>query len=265
MGSYIKEVYQNLDLVQKLRVEELSRQGKVTTREETVLVEHLMDVYINERLTMKLICTPEYLTELVLGRLLTEGIITSTQQIELLYICTHGSRAKVTLKDRTAAEGKRFVEVTPSCCTGNHILNDYFAAERDLKPVTPIDWKPEWVFALADRLGQGMPLHSETFATHSCFLAQGEQFLFGCEDIGRHNALDKAIGYGLRHDIDLKTCIAYSSGRIPTDMVEKVIRAGIPVFASKAAPTQEAIALAKAYGVTLICGARSDRMKQYTP
>jgi FdhD protein len=48
-------------------------------------------------------------------------------------------------------------------------------------------------------------------------------------------------------------------------MVEKVIRAGIPVFASKAAPTQEAIALAKAYGVTLICGARSDRMKQYTP
>jgi FdhD protein len=110
-----------------------------------------------------------------------------------------------------------------------------------------------------------MPLHSETFATHSCFLAQGEKLLFACEDIGRHNALDKAIGYALRHDIDLKTCIAYSSGRIPTDMVEKVIRAGIPVFASKASPTQEAIALANAYGVTLICGARSDRMKQYTP
>ena len=58
--------------------------------------------------------------------------------------------------------------------------------------------------------------------------------LFSCEDIGRHNALDKVIGYALRHQIDLTECMVYSSGRIPTDMAMKAIYAGIPVLSSKA-------------------------------
>ncbi len=108
------------------------------------------------------------------------------------------------------------------------------------------------------------PLHSQTWATHSCFLACDGELLFQCEDIGRHNALDKAIGYSLRHNIDLKKCVVYSSGRIPTDMAIKAIRAGIPVLASKASPSAEAVAMAKEYHLTLICAARRDRMKLFT-
>ena len=82
--------------------------------------------------------------------------------------------------------------------------------------------------------------------------------------IGRHNALDKVIGYALRHQIDLKECMVYSSGRIPTDMAMKAIYAGIPVLSSKASPTTEAIELAKTYRLTLICAARRDRMKVFS-
>lgn len=133
-----------------------------------------------------------------------------------------------------------------------------------MTPVTPVPWKKQWIFDLADCFANGTPLHSQTWATHSCFLACDGELLFQCEDIGRHNALDKVIGYALRHNIDLKKCVVYSSGRIPTDMAIKAIRAGIPVLASKASPSAEAVAMAKEYHLTLICAARRDRMKLFT-
>ena len=137
-------------------------------------------------------------------------------------------------------------------------------ALRDYYGIVAIFWKPEWIFHMADAFADGSPLHGITFATHSCILAQKDHILFSCEDIGRHNALDKVIGYALRHNIDLHQCMVYSSGRIPTDMTLKVIHAGIPILSSKASPTSEAIDLAKKYHLTLICAARRDRMKVFT-
>ena len=205
------------------------------------LNEHSMDVFLNGCKAMTLVCVPQFLPELVLGRLLTETIIHGMEDVQQLRISGDGSRADVTLSE-------------------NPILPE----AASLKPVKPIFWKSEWIFQLADRFAQGMPLHAATWATHSCFLARSGEILFSCEDIGRHNAMDKVIGYALRNGIPLSDCMVYSSGRIPVDMTVKAIRAGIPVLVSKAAPTQEAISLANAYGLTLICSARRDSMRQYT-
>lgn len=271
---YINEQYHDLPLLKNVEHEYIGRDGEVYKETEPVLAEHLVDVYVNEKLTMKLVCIPEYLTELVLGRLLTEGIIRTADEVGQIYVCEFGKRVRVMLKNSAAqdtcphdsapkADPGNYVEPTLSCCTGNHILNDYFLTYSDIRPVTPISWKTSWIFDLADLFSKGMPLHSQTWATHSCFLACEGKLLFQCEDIGRHNALDKAIGYALRNHIDLTKCVVYSSGRIPTDMAMKAIRAGIPILASKASPSAEAVELAKAYRLTLICAARRDRMKQF--
>ena len=284
---YINEQYHDLPLLSQETYTYIGREGERRTDSEPVLEEHVIDVYINDQLTMKLICIPQFLTELVLGRLLTEGIIETVKDVEQIYICEHGLRARVMLRGnkgenetlqapvtdshpqtgRVALDGgasqESFTEITPSCCTGNHILNDYFLTQKEVKPVVPIPWKASQIFDLADRFHAGMPLHGQTFATHSCFLAKDGALLFQCEDIGRHNALDKAIGYALRHEIPLTECMVYSSGRIPTDMAMKAIRAGIPILSSKASPTAEAIELAKEYGLTLVCAARRDRMKLF--
>jgi FdhD protein len=266
---YINEQYHDLPLLETKEYRFISRDGQLISKQEQILKEHLIDVYLNDHLTMKLVCLPQYLTELVLGRLLTERIIDSISDIEQIYICEYGKRAKVYL-NRTSKtlpqniENNLFIEITPTCCTGNHILNDYFVSGQTPKTVPSINWKPDWIFQMADAFADGMPLHSTTFATHSCLLARNGQILFSCEDIGRHNALDKAIGYALRNQIDLRECIVYSSGRIPTDMAMKAIYAQIPILASKASPTVEAIELAKEYHLTLICAARRDRMKVFS-
>ena len=266
---YINEQYHDLPLLETKEYRFISRDGQLISKQEQILKEHLIDVYLNDHLTMKLVCLPQYLTELVLGRLLTERIIDSISDIEQIYICEYGKRAKVYL-NRTSktlpqnTENNLFIEITPICCTGNHILNDYFVSGQTPKTVPSINWKPDWIFQMADAFADGMPLHSTTFATHSCLLARNGQILFSCEDIGRHNALDKVIGYALRNQINLHECIVYSSGRIPTDMAMKAIYAQIPILASTASPTVEAIELAKEYHLTLICAARRDRMKVFS-
>ncbi len=262
---YINERYQSLGLMDNIPCQYIERGGACRTEEGPILTEHLMEVYINGRLSMKLICTPEYLAELALGRLLTEGMIKSAEEVEQIYVCERGTRARILLKDSIGFRDKKrpFTETTPSCCTGNHILDDYFVDSTPPQPVVPIPWEASQVFALADHFAEGMPLHSRTWATHSCFLSQGSTLLFQCEDIGRHNALDKAIGFALRSKISLSSCMVYSSGRIPTDMAMKAIRAGIPILASKASPSREAVSLAEEYGLTLVCAARQDRMKLF--
>ncbi len=233
-----------------------------------LLREHLLEIYINGILTMKVICIGQLLAELVLGRLFTEGIIRGTEDVEGIYICEYGSRAKVILKDREESDEKSwsketYVETTPSCCTGNRILNDYFVYSDEIAPVTPIVYKLSWIRQLADEFSKDTPLHQETVATHSCYLARGGELLFQCEDIGRHNALDKVIGYALRNGIDLTKCMVYTSGRVPTDMAVKVIRAGIPILVTKAAVSVEAVRLAKEYRLTLIQAAKRGGLKLY--
>lgn len=88
--------------------------------------------------------------------------------------------------------------------------------------------------------------------------------LFRCEDIGRHNALDKAIGYGIRNGLDLKNAVLFTSGWIPTDMVMKTVLAGIPVLAGRSVPTKEAVELARKYRLTLIGKMKEWGMVCYT-
>ncbi len=262
-GIPINDQFSSLDLLKKQSFVNIDRLGRLEEKEAEVLTEHLLEVYVNERLTMKVVCLPEYLAELVLGRLLTEGIVSGPDEIKSVYLCENGCRARVYLTKTPDRSPREFTETTPSCCTGSHILNDLFITQEKPLPVRPIPWKAEWVFSLADLFAEGTPLHDKTCGTHSCFLASGGKTLFWCEDIGRHNALDKAIGYAFRSGIDLSRCMVYSSGRLPVDMTVKAIRAGIPILASKAVPTAEAVALAKEYHLTLLCAARRDSMRLY--
>ena len=232
--------------------------------EATVAVEHFMDVYVNDLLTMKLVCSPCALPELVLGRLYSEGMITSLADVTQLYLCQYGSRARVTLNRQPQAERQEdFVETTGTCCTGNHVLNDVFRTGEAPKPVVPIAWKPEWFYHAASLIREGTELFNATHGVHSCYLIRKGEILLFREDLGRHNALDKVLGAALMQGIDLTECALFSSGRLPTDMIAKAIRAGIPMLASKAAPTAQGIALAQSYALTLITSVRENQMIVY--
>ena len=291
----INNQYQEVEAIYPVTGLYIDPDGNAVEKSEMLLSEHRMDVYINDVLTMKLVCTPKDLPGLVLGRMVSEGIIHSSAEVEYLYICEHGTRARVQLaveqceacvsnvevneseegyhQDRTSKENqweadndnlRAEVMDTPTCCTDNKTIYQGFAARKELQHLEPVQVNLELMYAFDEAFNQDMPLHEATWSTHSCFLAYKGKIVYSCEDIGRHNALDKAIGYALIHDYDFHECAVFTTGRLPIDMITKVIRAGIPLVASKKTPTAEAVELAEKYGLTMIGRAKNHKMMQYT-
>ncbi len=234
--------------------------GQVLNGESVILKEHVLTVIVNENQVFRLICTQTHLRELVVGRLFTDGLIESPEEIEKLWFCQSENEARVFLNHMIDWEEWKGEE--PSCCTSNRIFLSP-SGKRELKPVPKASWKPEWIYDLSRRFLSGVEIHRATQGTHSCFLSRNGEICFSSEDIGRHNAMDKAIGFALLKGIPLSECLLYTSGRVPVDMVRKVISAGIPVLVTKAVPTAESIELAGEYGLTLICRAYPDQFEIY--
>ena len=256
--------------------------GETVTRQ--LLKEHRLEIYVNEQLVARLVCTAEDLENLVIGRLVTEGIIRDAEEIEQFYLCESGNRARVFLKGNVKFKPKEAEE--PTCCTDNHV---YLKREEDVaaqteEPAVQTEepsalpgqgnsatneerlcgaFHAERIFKIVKAFADDSALHRSTGGTHSCLLTVEDRIVYRTEDIGRHNALDKAIGYAFRQKLDLSKCIVFTTGRVPTDMVRKAVTAGLPVLVSKAVPTIDAVEMAKESGLTLICRAWPDSFEVY--
>ena len=240
----IRDASRHAGVETSLRAEPLSGGAAQLT------AEHRMEVFINGTLAMRVTCTPAHLDELAAGRLLTEGLIDGAADIRLLSICELGLTCRVFLR-----EGKGLTPAADqavnvgTCCTESR---SFLGGAAALPRVTPIPWRSAWLRALNERLNAGEPLYSLTHASHACYLARGPELLCVREDIGRHNALDKAVGFALKQGISLRECLLFTTGRLPADMVSKAVRAGVPLMASKTYPTDQGLALARQAGMTLV-------------
>jgi FdhD protein len=107
-------------------------------------------------------------------------------------------------------------------------------------------------------------LHAKTGGVHIVGLFIPDGVVCIAEDIGRHNALDRVIGYGLLNNVIFSHTFAVSSGRVSSEMVRKCLVAGIPVIVSRSATTSLAVEMAENTGLTIIGFARSDQMNIYT-
>lgn len=237
--------------------------GSVDTRATSLIKEHVIEVGINEKPVFRLVCTSNKLAELVLGRAVTEGFIKSRDDVESLYICESGNRARLYLKQKPKLENKENeLPIEPTCCTDNKFLGGFYGTKA-LQPIMGAAYSDKHVFALINKFSENASLHKKTAGTHSCYLSRKGEYQGVFEDIGRHNALDKAVGYALINGLAFEDCMLFTTGRVPVDMVRKVIMAGIPVLVSKAVPTIDAVEMAKQYHLTLICRAWPDSYEVY--
>jgi FdhD protein len=137
---------------------------------------------------------------------------------------------------------------------------------RGCRPISPgpvVD--PAIIYPLPDALRAGQGLFETTGGLHAAGLFDASGHLLALrEDVGRHNALDKLVGWALLHgQLPLDDRIVLVSGRASFELVQKCLAAGVPILCAVSAPSNLAVSVAGAFGMTLVGFLRGDRFNIY--
>ncbi|MGC8826607.1 MAG: formate dehydrogenase accessory sulfurtransferase FdhD [Anaerolineae bacterium] len=245
--------------------------------EGLVVVEEPLQIQLNGRPAAVLMRTPGQEKELAVGYCVTEGLVTGFEAIGLVQHCGSSAPAAgsvdpldvsrnavniTTLDGLVASRDSEVVRLVRSGCG----RADPGEIAELLTPVGSALRVPAEVLGrLARGLSESQQAYRQGGGIHAAaiFDAAGNLAALS-EDVGRHNAVDKAIGYCLLRRIPLEDKILYSTGRASYEMVTKAVRVGIPIAVSRSSATTLAIDLAERLNCTLVGYARAGRMTVYT-
>ncbi|WP_299563137.1 formate dehydrogenase accessory sulfurtransferase FdhD [uncultured Mycolicibacterium sp.] len=254
------------------------RAGAGVARPETLAVEEPLEIRVNGRPVTVTMRTPGADVELAQGFLLTEGVITRRDDVLAVRYCrgaTADGANTYNVLDVTLAAGvappdtdiTRNFYTTSSCgVCGKASLEAVRLASRHAPGDDPVRVPATTLTALPDRLREAQKVFAATGGLHGAglFTAAGETLVVR-EDVGRHNAVDKVIGWALEHDrVPLAGTVLLVSGRASFELTQKAVMAGIPVLAAVSAPSSLAVDLAAESGVTLVAFLRGESMNVYT-
>lgn len=216
--------------------------------------------------------TPGHDEELGLGFLLTEGIVTSADDLASLRHCTtvpipEAEDNVLQVKLRTpfdASRLKRHFFATSSCgVCGKATIENALKVARPLRDELRVS--RETLLSLPVALRSGQATFDETGGLHAAALFDVEGRLRVVrEDVGRHNAVDKVVGWLAKQPtLRAEEHVLMVSGRLSFELVQKCVAARVPLLAGISAPTSLAVDMADALGVTLIGFLRGQTMNVY--
>ena len=237
--------------------------GEFSEVSDDVLRETVLYVCIEggneESPLVELVCIPEYLEELVLGYLYTEGVIDTVADVDSIVVEVADTKDAAKPADIYTAHVRlnkygrsHKYKRQPGC--------ERPGADRVLKKP---DIDPAIILKNANLLLDKSDIFKQTGNVHSAMLCRGSDVLYFCEDIGRYNAFDKCVGRALKDKTDLSSVCVYTSGRLPGSVAQKVVKAGIPMVVSRSAPTDVTLEIAARHGLTIVGFARGGRFNIY--
>ena len=231
------------------QVEYTKINGEVTRARESVVRETGLSIYINKKHYTTVMMSALMERELVTGYLFGQGLIYSIEELESIYI--EGNAARVTVKDAHRIS-QRIKKSDYRIVSGGGL--SAFSDGTGLPRIqTRMKIGKEEIFRAMNTVFEKAEIYKATEGTHAAGLFTPEATTICiAEDIGRHNTLDKVIGYALINKIDLSNTFLASTGRMASEMVTKLCRAGIPVVATKAAVTKSALEIGQKCGLTII-------------
>ena len=252
--------------------------GAAVERFDTLVAEEPLEIRVAGTPIAVTMRTPGDDFDLVSGFTFTEGIVTSPGQLSAMRYCA-GADADgrntynvidVVLTDDAppidTSVGRNFY-TTSSCgvCGKASIdavrVRSPFDLNADHVIVTP-----SVLSALPQKLREAQKIFASTGGLHAAalFSPDGEMLTLR-EDVGRHNAVDKVVGWAARENrLPLAATVLMVSGRVSFELVQKAYVAGIPVLAAVSAPSTLAAEFAQSVGMTLVGFLRGESMNVYT-
>jgi FdhD protein len=249
------------------------RDGAVRRFVDYLAAEEPLEIRVNGAPLSVTMRTPGHDIELAAGFLLTEGIIDGMEQLLAIRATTDEDtgksnvvEAEITADDYDPAEMQRNFFAASSCGVCGKASIESVRRRGLRSPNAGFRVTPEILCTLSDKLRGDQAVFEKTGALHAAglFTATGE-LLEVREDIGRHNAVDKIVGWALMQGkLPLSEHILMVSGRGGFEIAQKAVAAGIPVLASVSAPSSLAVKLSRELGLTLVGFLRGSRFVVYS-
>jgi len=248
--------------------------GIATRKDDFLAAEEPLEIRIGENPLSVTMRTPGHDVELAAGFLFTEGLVQRREQIVALENVTSeddGKRGNV-VRAELSSEAlpdfdklRRHFFAASSCGICGKASIDAVRSRLLRIPNPDFRVAPNLLVSLPEALRSAQDVFERTGGLHAAALFDsGGKLLIVREDIGRHNAVDKIIGWALLNErIPLSDCVLLVSGRGGFEIIQKAIVAGIPVVASVSAPSSLAVQLARELRLTLIGFLRGNRFVVY--
>lgn len=248
--------------------------GIATRKDDFLAAEEPLEIRIGKNPLSVTMRTPGHDVELAAGFLFTEGLVQRREQIVALENVTSeddGKRGNV-VRAELSSEAlpdfeklRRHFFAASSCGICGKASIDAVRSRLLRTPNPDFRVAPNLLVSLPEALRSAQDVFERTGGLHAAALFDsGGKLLIVREDIGRHNAVDKIIGWALLNDrIPLTDCVLLVSGRGGFEIIQKAIVAGIPVVASVSAPSSLAVQLARELRLTLIGFLRGNRFVVY--
>ncbi|EGQ27422.1 formate dehydrogenase family accessory protein FdhD [Sporosarcina newyorkensis 2681] len=241
--------------------------GQFTPKKDLVAVEYAITIKLNEKEFATIVCTPEYIEDMVVGFLASEGIVPKWEQIKDIHLETENGFIHVQTDTVypffEQLQNKRYIT---SCCgmsrQGFVFASDVLTAKK-MSGVS-VQLTTEQIFSLMNEMEEQADMFRHTGGVHNAALCEPDRLLLSRMDIGRHNALDKIYGHCLRNQISVRNKIIVFSGRISSEILLKVAKIGCEIVLSKSAPTELALTLAEELGITTVGFIRGNSFNLYT-
>lgn len=249
----------------KVTIIDLANQS-LADSDRYLAIEEPLELYLNGRLSTTIFSTPIMLKEHVIGYLLDEGIISSLDQV--LSIRFQGNnRANIHLSfdpsSKLSAASIHKV-VTTACGLWDPEFTRLLDRIRKPRVDSIYSVGVNEIFRMMEDFMERCELWKITGSTHSAALYQEGNLVGFGEDVGRHNALDKAIGQAALSRAKFEMCVAFSTGRQPADMVLKTARIGVPIVVSNTSAVYSGVYAAERTNSTLIGSVRPPRLIIYS-
>ncbi len=252
-------------------------------RPDTLVVEEPLEIRVGGRALAVTMRTPGSDMELAAGFLVSEGVVSTPDEVLSQRYCAgavtpSGSRTPsntYNVLDVALAPGvappdpsiERAFYTTSSCgLCGKASLDAVRTSTRFSVDADPLTVTPALLAGMPDRLREAQKVFDRTGGLHAAALfdAAGELLVLR-EDVGRHNAVDKVVGWALREDrLPLAGTVLLVSGRASFELVQKAWMAGVPLLAAVSAPSSLAVDLAAEAGITLVGFLRGQTMNVYS-
>lgn len=229
------------------------KNDKATNTKEKVVKDETITLTINGNISRSLSAIEDSLKEFAVGYLINENMVKSLEDIKKIEI----NRTQIS------------VEIDDALLKTNEtvLCSDSAGGWRSkIREVTPVESNFQVdvheLIARIEELKNNAEIWQATGGTHVAGIVYKDQFIVK-EDVSRHVAVDKVIGYGILHGFDLNQSYVIYSGRMPADMVIKMTRSGVPILASNAAPANSGYNIAKKGNITLVGFLRGQRCNIY--